>query len=100
MQRSQGHSETSLPERFSYLICIYVLAWTCNRCKRETTLAGSALPTQDTGTSARSPAADISVETTELAFRVEGVWKGLQLLEDSFHIVGFVSYIPRGPTGL
>lgn len=39
----------------------------------ETALAGPAHPTQDSGTSACSPAADISMETTELAFRVEGV---------------------------
>lgn len=65
----------------------------------ETALAGPALPTQDTGTSTCSPVADISMETTQLAFRVEGAWKGSQVLEESFHTIGFVSYIPRGPTG-
>lgn len=66
----------------------------------ETALAGPALPTQDAGTSACSPAGDISMETTEVAFRVAGVWKGLQILEESFHTTGFVSCILRGPTGL
>lgn len=67
--------------------------------ENETALAGPAHPTQHAGTSAPSPAADVSVETTELAFRVEGVWKGLQVLEESFHTIGFVSFLPRGPTG-
>lgn len=65
----------------------------------ETALAGPALPTQDAGTSACSPADDISMETTEVAFWVEGVWKGLQVLEESFHTIGFLSYIPGGATG-
>lgn len=65
----------------------------------ESSLAGPSLPMQDAWTSTRSPVDNISMETAEGVFRVEKVWKGSQVLEEAFHTIGFVTYIPRGPTG-
>lgn len=50
-------------------------------------------------TSTRSPV-DISMETAEVAYTVERVWKGLQVLEEAFHTISFVLYIPTGSMGV